>query len=70
MYIVIIIYKNESLGYDLRVVAGPENFRPSGGGCTVRLFSLITPCTSLRSNGESHTITIPDVTRSPPLCDS
>jgi len=36
MYIVIFIYKNESLGYDLRVVAGPENFRPSGGGCTVQ----------------------------------
>jgi len=35
MYIVIIIYKNESLGYDLRVVAGLENFWPSGGGCTV-----------------------------------
>jgi len=24
MYIAIIIYKNESLGHDLRVVAGPE----------------------------------------------
>jgi len=35
MYIAIIIYKSESLGHDLRTVAGPENFRPSGGVCTV-----------------------------------
>jgi len=34
MYIAIIIYKSESLGHDLRTVAGPENFRPSGGVCT------------------------------------
>jgi len=35
MYIAIIIYMSESLGHDLRAVAGPENFRPSGGVCTV-----------------------------------
>jgi len=35
MYIAIIIYMSESLGHDLRMVAGPENFRPSGGVCTV-----------------------------------
>jgi len=35
MYIAIIIYKRESLGHDLRAVAGPENFAPSGGAHTV-----------------------------------
>ena len=35
MYLAIIIYKSESLGHDLRMVAGLENFWPSGSGCTV-----------------------------------